>query len=102
MHSVEIYADSLLFMIKIIRMETKSNSPMCKSPTAVTKATFTVTNKRILRVEKEAKEWKTEMEIWWKEKANLIEMVFNEGKQWKKEKVDLHLQVQALPENFRP
>ncbi|MCO5609932.1 hypothetical protein L7F22_064167 [Adiantum nelumboides] len=53
-------------------MENKG-SPMCKSPPTGTKATFMITNKRIRQVEKEMKEWKSEMEGWWKMKANFIQ-----------------------------
>ncbi len=42
------------------------------------------------------KEWKAEAEGWWKEKATLLEMFFNESKKWKKEKEDLHAGIEVL------
>ncbi|MCO5574136.1 hypothetical protein L7F22_027916 [Adiantum nelumboides] len=81
-------------------MENKG-SPMCKSTPTGTKATFMITNKRITQVEKEMKEWKSEMKGWWKMKANFIQILFNEGSQWKKEKEDLRAEVHALQEEFR-
>lgn len=68
-------------------------SPLSKSLPSVTKVTFMVTNKRITQMEKEMKEWKAETEEWWKEKATILQMIFNEGKRWKE---DLHIEIKAL------
>lgn len=50
------------------------------------KATFMLTNKRMTQMEREMKEWK----------ANFLEMFFNEGAQWKKEKESLNAEIQEL------
>lgn len=47
-------------------------------------------------MEREMKEWKVETEGWWKEKASLLQMFFSESTQWKKEKEDLHAEIQEL------
>ena len=57
------------------------------------------TNKRMTQLEKEMREWKAEAEGWWKEKANLLQMFFDEGKRWKEEKEDLHARIKELQEN---
>ena len=45
-----------------------------------------LTNKRMTQMEREMKEWK----------ANFLEMFFNEGAQWKKEKESLNAEIQEL------